>query len=406
MNKIGMLKNICLAAALGGSLSLAFTTTSHNKITPIKNAAVDTLKFSVSEAPEWSALFKRSSGWFGGDGIFAIPLNGVDKPVNAPVKTMIVFSDTMLGEITDGTLQPGFKMIHNSVAYLNNREPLEKNISFHWKKTKTGKPLSIFKPKTKNTKPGDYFWLGDAFVNKDLNNATYIFAYRIKNISEAVFGFAEVGNVLIKVPAGSKPPFTNQQQMDTPFFIPAKDGKDEVTFGGSIFVNTANAGAKKPDGYVYVYGVKGKDKQVVVARVQPKLFEQFGAWRFWDGSQWNKDINKVAGIADQASNELSISELPDGRYAMVFMGGVMTNKVGLRVGTTPVGPFGPVVNVWDAKDAIEGKNFFTYNAKAHPALSKPGELLISYNVNSFDFWNDVKKFPNLYRPRFIKLKLN
>ena len=43
-------------------------------------------------------------------------------------------------------------------------------------------------------------------------------------------------------------------------------------------------------------------------------------------------------------------------------------------------------------------------AKAHPALSQPGELLISYNINSFDFSKDIKKFPHLYRPRFIKLK--
>lgn len=31
------------------------------------------------------------------------------------------------------------------------------------------------------------------------------------------------------------------------------------------------------------------------------------------------------------------------------------------------------------------KNYITYNAKAHSHLSAPGELLISYNVNAFDF---------------------
>lgn len=404
MTNATILKKLCFATALSGCICLAFTTQS-NRLIPLQKGDQNTLKFTVSDAPEWSALFNRNSGWFGADGIFAIPLNGIDKPSKAPVKTMLIFSDTMLGEISNGKLEQGCKMIHNSVAYLDGRQPLKNNISFQWKKTKTGQPLSIFEPKTKNTKPGEYFWLGDAFVNRDLNNATYIFAYRIKTISEAAFGFAEVGNVLIKIPAGSKPPFIDQKQMDTPFFIPAKTGKDEVTFGGSIFVNTAGAGAKKPDGYIYVYGVKGKGKKVVVARVRPKEFEQFDTWRFWDGNKWNSDINKVVGIADQASNELSVSEIPDGRYVMVFMEGILTNKVGLRVGKTPIGPFGSVIDVWDAKDAIEGKKFFTYNAKAHPALSKPSELLISYNVNSFDFWNDLKKYPNLYRPRFIKLKL-
>jgi hypothetical protein len=35
-----------------------------------------TLNYKVEEAPEWTALLKRSSGWFGGDDIFTIPLNG------------------------------------------------------------------------------------------------------------------------------------------------------------------------------------------------------------------------------------------------------------------------------------------------------------------------------------------
>jgi hypothetical protein len=44
-----------------------------------------------------------------------------------------------------------------------------------------------------------------------------------------------------------------------------------------------------------------------------------------------------------------------------------------------------------------------YNAKAHPHLSKTGELLISYNVNTMDFWGDFFNDADLYHPRFIKL---
>jgi hypothetical protein len=32
-------------------------------------------------------------------------------------------------------------------------------------------------------------------------------------------------------------------------------------------------------------------------------------------------------------------------------------------------------------------------------------LLISYNVNAFDFLNEIKETPNLYRPRFIRVRL-
>src|SRR5688500_3942602 len=67
--------------------------------------------FTVEEAPEWTALFKRSQGWFGGDGIFAIPFSGNDYAQSTTEDSILfVFSDTMVGQITDGKLQPGYKM--------------------------------------------------------------------------------------------------------------------------------------------------------------------------------------------------------------------------------------------------------------------------------------------------------
>jgi hypothetical protein len=95
--------------------------------------------------------------------------------------------------------------------------------------------------------------------------------------------------------------------------------------------------------------------------------------------------------------------LPDGRYALVFQINGMSSFVGMRLGKTPFGPFGPVIKIWECKEPQQ-KNIFTYNAKAHPSLSAPGELLISYNVNAFNFLNEIKADPNLYRPRFIRIK--
>jgi hypothetical protein len=44
----------------------------------------------------------------------------------------------------------------------------------------------------------------------------------------------------------------------------------------------------------------------------------------------------------------------------------------------------------------------TYCAKAHPHLSKPDELLISYNVNTIG--NGSFDIGDIYHPRFIKIK--
>jgi hypothetical protein len=50
------------------------------------------------------------------------------------------------------------------------------------------------------------------------------------------------------------------------------------------------------------------------------------------------------------------------------------------------------------------KKHFTYAAKAHPELSRPGELLVSYVVNSFDF-GESSTNAGIYRPRFVRVPI-
>lgn len=386
------------------ALSACFTSSQHASKGEAakKNSDTTHLEFSTSAATEWTALFNRTSGWFGGDGIFAIPLNGVDT-ANASDSTLFIFSDTMVGDIVGGKLQPGVKMIHNSVAYMKGIVPEKKNIHFYYDKNEKGQPESLFIPNTPHAEKRDYYWLGDGFVNKALNGDIYIFAYRMRNLTSDDWSFHQVGNVLIVLKAGSRPPFKDQRQIETPFLIQGGEETENGSLGAGIFVNTKSAGAPDPDGYVYVYGIKGKAKSLIVARVLPEDFEKFDTWRFWDGKSWNTDMHKAAQVTSGVSGELSVSPLADGRYALVFQSGGMSNTVGLRLGLSPYGPFGPIIKLWDCKES-QRKNYFTYNAKAYPSFSKPGELLVSYNVNAFDFMNELKQNPNLYRPRFFKVK--
>ena len=138
-----------------------------NKDVPIVNTDLKTLKFTVKPADDWSDLFLRKSGWFGADGIFAIPRDGVDTAGAAKnQQTILLFSDTMIGEvINDSTVKPGFAMIHNSVAILKGGEPKKENIEFFWDKKADGSPAAVFTPSTPASKPGEYYWLGDGFVN-------------------------------------------------------------------------------------------------------------------------------------------------------------------------------------------------------------------------------------------------
>ncbi|KIC92913.1 DUF4185 domain-containing protein [Flavihumibacter solisilvae] len=372
----------------------------------LDSASLNRIKFTVEPAPEWTRVFTRNSGWFGGDGIFAVTRDGKESPRAATSsEALFWFSDTMIGEITKDSLKPGFRMVNNSVAELKGGWADSAGIAFKWARNIDGKPKSVFIPSTPATGKEDYYWLGDGFVNHDKDKDLYIFGYRIRNTDPNVpFGFKEVGNTLVVIPKGEKPPFYRQRQIDIPFFL-GKDVDSTGSFGAGLLVNTEGAGAPHPDGYLYVYGVRGQKKNVMVARVLPADIETFENWTFWDGEEWTSDVNRIQSIADRASNEMSVTPLPDGRYLMVFQADGLGKYVGMRLGASPAGPFGPVINVYDVTNDLEkDKDIFPYNAKAHPVISRPGELLISFNVNSFDFPNDILKYPHLYRPRFIRLK--
>jgi hypothetical protein len=374
-----------------------------------KRQGIDTnitsIKFKVTPAPDWTALFYRQHGWLGADGIFSIPFNGIDKQVSAAAKTLLIFSDTMVGDIADGKLINNYGGAHSSIATLTGRDPAQAHIKFDWKKDAKGMPGSFFSPQTAQSKPNDFFWLGDGFTDPEMAGKTYIFAYRINVTGTGAWDFATVGTVMIILPKGSKPPFNDQQQKDAPLYLAPTAAEGLASFGSGILQNTARARAPHPDGYIYVYGTMGKHKKVLVARVLPQNIEKFDTWRFWDGKGWNADIKNSAPIADRASDELSVTPLADGKYLMVFETDGIGPTVGMRLGRSPYGPFGPIIKVWDCKNDLPTKSSYAYNAKAHPALSKPGELLISYNVNTFDWKDDLNLYPNLYHPRFIRLKL-
>ncbi|HEX2534269.1 MAG TPA: DUF4185 domain-containing protein [Chitinophagaceae bacterium] len=373
---------------------------------PADTSRLNHLTFTVTPAPEWTALFHRRQGWFGGDGIFAITRNGKEtQGAAAGSEALVWFSDSIIGEIKEDSLQPGWVMINNSMAVLQGGRPEASAVRFAWDQTPEGKPKSLFLPQTPATQKGDYYWLGDGFVNHKKGNNLYIFGYRIRDTRPGVpFGFEEVGNILLVVPQGQQPPFTGVRQMDVPFF--SRASVDSAgSFGAGLLVNTAEAGATNPDGFVYVYGVRGKNKALMVARVQPEHIESFDRWTFWTGNGWSNDPARIQTVTDRASNELSVTPLGDGRYALIFQEEGLGKYVGLRLGATPYGPFGKVIRLFDVSPTLEqDKDIFPYNAKAHPVLSRPGELLISYNVNSFDFFKDIYTYPNLYRPRFITLK--
>lgn len=363
-------------------------------------------------ADDWSALFQNEKGWFGGDGIFAIPLDGKEHtPATDSTKTLFIFSDSVIGELKEGKTKGrgDFDFVNNVVALLKGNKPIRDSFEFIWAKDENGKPTSMFKPNTPQTKEGDYYWLGDGFVNVDVDSTLYIFAYRIENVdpAEGFFSFRQISVSLLAIPVGEEPPYQNVRQIETPFMFPYKGNENQqTTFGNGIMVNTESAGSPDADGFIYIMGSAGPNIDMLLARTTPEAFEDFQSWSFWDGTNWVSDMTKASAVISSVSNEMSMSPMGNGRYIAGFQLYGMTNEVAVQIGTSPTGPFFPNRKVWYCKEVEEDIDYFSYNAKGYPHLSEPGTLLMSYNVNSFDFWEDIKEDPTHCRPRFIRVKIH
>ncbi|MGX5852231.1 DUF4185 domain-containing protein [Dyadobacter jiangsuensis] len=360
-------------------------------------------EFTASPAPEWSDLFLRKSGWLGGDGIFAIPFSGRDAQREDSI--LFLFSDTVLGEIDEAALKSGFSLVNNSVALLNGKSPDPDKAAFRIASSGEGH-RAVFVPKSDKPDKDTYFWLGDGFVNPDAGKDLFIFAYKITNTHDhSAFPFKETGNAVIRIPAGSHFPYADHEQFTLPF-NDYHAGGETISFGAGIYNNSRAAGEASPDVFVYIYGTKGPSKKLVAARVKPDRLTSFDQWEFRGEQGWSKNAGGVAALSDSVSNELSVSMLAPGKYALVYQLSSIFPEICMQVGPTPYGPFGPRIILYKTSADIRDPDLFTYNAKAHPALSAPGELLISYNVNTFKFLEVLPKQPNLYRPRFVRIQFS
>lgn len=218
------------------------------------------------------------------------------------------------------------------------------------------------------------------------------------------------------------------------------------------------------DGFVYVYGFQAEadasKKRGFVARALPTELHDSTKWRYWSGAvdgtgtpvfpSTANSISAAAPMKDTSGNviqglasEYSVLQLPNGHFALVYTEAdglvpytpgtaLPTNPVKIVVRTTtqarrsPAGPWGPPVVVYTVNAPATGNTalglpnlttshdgdvYHIYGGKAHPQYSKrevgtstDGELLISFNVNTFGTKNAAFGLADVYRPRFVRVR--
>lgn len=369
--------------------------------------------FAAEPADEWTAMFRRRQGWTGGDGIYSIPVSGNEAHgTAASTKTLFVFGDTFIGGVDSVTEQrdPATEMLNNTMAILEGGDPNPEKLRFVWRRTDRGDPNSAIVPATPMTSaiPGAYYWLQDAVSISGRYHGFPLVVGHDENGPEG-FQFAVHGvtHISCALPADG-PDLANVKQSDTPLYFKSTGGHTTY-FGAAIMPNTNEAGMPDPDGYVYVYGLQHDGvHRLVAARALPEHIGDTSKWTYWDGRAWADRMEECAPIAPEVSCELSVSRMQggplDGKFVVACqLGGTTGNRLALYVGATPVGPFGPSIPLYYCPEPQEGLGIYSYNAKGHPHLSAPGELLMSYNVNTTSMEANMAR-GDIYRPRFVRVR--
>ncbi|MFP4444366.1 MAG: hypothetical protein ACLFST_14690 [Spirochaetia bacterium] len=364
---------------------------------------------------EWTRLFQRYEGWTGADGIFSIPFSGNEQPSaekDGENHTLFLFSDTFVGTVDPETYNRTCSMLNNTIAVLKGNQPDKRNINFQYRINSSGKPGTVFDPLGEDhfsLNYNHYYWLQDGIIR---NNTLYLTALNVYHAPEKPEGMRfRIGTVsFITAPLNSRPPYVDDYNIndDVPLAYDYPDGSRGFV-GCGILPNTEDAGSPGPDGFIYLYGYKNKSghSHMIAGRVKEDVFPDITMIEYFADGEWSRDIGAAEIIAEDVSHELSVSPIytgPDkGKYILVYQKEIAGHLTSYRIGETPYGPFSEAADFYHTDEWLSGSGITTYNAKAHPHLSKPGELLISYNVNTT---SDAAHLRNgdIYRPRFIVAK--
>ena len=93
------------------------------------------------------------------------------------------------------------------------------------------------------------------------------------------------------------------------------------------------------------------------------------------------------------------------KWILVQSEPLLGKRIFVRTAPKPEGPWSARKTVVVVPDVARSPSYFTYAAKGHAAISRPGELLITYLVNSQQF-GDLGKDTTIYRPKFLRFPLS
>jgi len=342
-------------------------------------------KLTAEPAVEWERLFSPTQGWLGSDCAYSVSL-GDDR-------ILWLYDDTFIGRIQEGK-RIGVAMVRNSIAIQKEQRPETAQVRFVWGRVGEKQPSDFVKPPD----GVGWFWFGHGLVDR---SKLLLFLWQFEpSDAPSPFNFRLRASWLATVEN-----YTDESEdwrfkfVRLPFFLQTKD--QTVCFGNAVV----------SDGeWVFVYGIK-EDKRrfplkrgLTIARVPTGRLDDFGAWRFYTKGSWDTDWQNAEDFGSDLGFEFTVGFVPSlNKFALVYSPADLSPVVKVRLSPTPFGRWSEPFVAYECPQWKWHPSVFCYAAKAHPSLSAPNELLVTYASNSSDF-RLLLEDARFYFPHFVRLR--
>jgi hypothetical protein len=364
--------------------------------------------FDVADDFSWDAVFQRTEGWTGADGVnTADLLDG---------RILWMFGDTWIGDIRQGRHALNAELVNNSLAV--HKQPDDGNwmppdfeaIRFYWGRAGLESQAWI---RPDSDDGSSWYWpTGNGLIAKDTANAFRLLFFMGKLArspgSDEIWAFYRSGNALVII---NNPHEDVCRWRYRKVVVPTSlSGGEKIGWGVSLL--SVPLSGQSQDSYLYIYGIDESDpgnKKLILARALAGRVEETDTWQVYHGNgEWGDFASGCRPVAEHLASELSVEPVVIGdtlRYLMVYSEDGFGSHILIRVAQHPEGQWSKPFPIYDVRDIRKHTGLFTYAAKSHACISRPGELLVSYVINAIDF-DVINRDSDLYRPRFIRVSLN
>lgn len=428
----------------------------HLKIVIKSNYAGEETGFGLSEVrlmlgsgwavePErnWSGLLSSSGtfpyqnsnfdqfspyGWLAADGIHAINITTDEYGQSGgyasdDTTTFFTFQDTMQGSMKNySSFSPNYGydishrgMINESYLTVKGADPDPRKSQFVIKGYSDDANLEGDLVK------GSY-WLADSTIVGD-------YLYTLGNHFS---GLSILGADFLKFKINKETGFPDYQNQYPEIVHEYNKNYMEID-GVEINFDTLLEGIGEDKDYIYTFA-RGLRRGMVVAKLKKEDFPLYENIWYWSGEDWSDDINVVVKQEAQITsyrpgNEFSVSYMTsapfEGSYINIFTRESIDGVVQMALADSLTEGFAKPIDLYYASEKYKlslneyngydykGNVMFeewNYNAKAQPAISREGELLITYHfsagdlppINDYGFTSTTIEYSH---PVFLRLYL-